>query len=76
MNRLLQDCFQWFVFTFNCNLSLPIQIIINPSHPKTMASIFFSEEIEVFRHVNVSSSTCPQDHSISFWSSWRSEALF
>ena len=30
MNGFLQDCFQRSVIPFNCNLSLPIQIIMKP----------------------------------------------
>ena len=34
-----------------------------------------ADDIEVFRLVNASSSTCSQDHSTSFWSSWHNGAL-
>ena len=34
------------------------------------------DEIAVLRLSNASFSACPQDHSTSFRSSWRSEALF
>ena len=40
MNGLFQDCFQPFVVTFNCNLSLPIQIIMKPLASKDNGQLF------------------------------------